>query len=146
MFDDLQSMQLSSTSETIKMLNEDEVRFIGSWQLILAKQDVVIPTPDDKRLIKKMSLLERRPDVDPEMFQREWTEVHAELVRSMQGVKGYTQNIVFDRNVGQGRSIQNKIVPIEGIVELWFPDISSLEVAFGLPCWAEGNFTYENFH
>jgi len=132
-FDDLSSMQGSVTPDIIKILAEDEARFVGHLQLIVAKQNVVVPTADDNRLIKRMSLLKRRPDVDAVTFEREWWEVHSELVRSMPGIEGYTQDLVIERSIERGKSASYEEVSIDGIVELWFRDIPSLEAAFASP-------------
>lgn len=132
-FDDLSSMQSSITPDITKMLAEDEDRFIGNLHLVFVMQNVVMPTASDKPLIKRMSLLKRRHDVDAGTFQREWWEVHSELVRSMPGVEGYTQNLVIDRSIDRGKSASYDEIPIDGIVELWFRDIPSLEAAFASP-------------
>ena len=131
-FDNQSSMQNGATPDVIKMLAEDEARFIGNMQLIIAKQNIVVPTVSDKPLVKRMSILKRRPDVDAETFQREWWEVHSEHVRSMTGIEGYTQNLVIERSIGR-KSATYEEVPIDGIVELWFRDIMSLEAAFASP-------------
>jgi len=128
-FDDLASIQSSLPD----IVNEDVERFIGNMQLVTAEQNIVMPTTSNKPLIKRMSLLKRRPDVDIEMFQREWRDVHAELARMMPGLEGYTQNLVIDRFIEPGKSATYQEVPIDGIVETWFRDIPSLEAAFASP-------------
>jgi hypothetical protein len=68
-------------------------------------------TPDSNQpLIKRMSLLRRRPDVTPETFLREWRAVHAPLVRSIAGVRGYRQNL---------------------IAELWLDSTEAIDAGFG---------------
>lgn len=128
-FDNLASMKRSSTPNVIKMLSKDEKRFIGNMQLILAEQNVVIPVSNDEPLIKRMSLLKRRPDIDIEVFKNEWAEVHSELLKAMPGVKGYTQNLVIDRSTNRGPAAYEDI-PIDGIVELWFKNTESLKASF----------------
>lgn len=132
-FDDLLSMQSKFSPDINKMLTEDENRFIGNLQLVIAQQNVVVPTATDKPLIKRMSFLKRRPDIDAETFQREWWEVHSQHVLSMPGIEGYTQNLVIDRMIEKGKSATYEEIPIDGIVELWFRDIPSLESAFASP-------------
>jgi uncharacterized protein (TIGR02118 family) len=127
-FDDPMNCNRIPKNDTL--LAEDEARFIGNMKLLILKQNVVIPTSTDRPLIKRMSILKRRPDVDTETFQREWTEVHSELVRKLPGVEGYTQNLVIDRMIERGKSAAYEEIPIDGIVELWFRDIPSLEAAF----------------
>ena len=46
-------------------------------------------------------------------------------------MKAYTQNLIFDRAPGRGRPATYDELPIDGIVELWFSDVESLDAAFG---------------
>jgi len=89
-----------------------------------------VPVTKGERLIKRMSTLKRRPDVSAEKFQREWFDVHSELVKRLPEVKGYTQNLIFDRSHGRGRPITYDEFPVDGIVELWFRDADDLESGF----------------
>jgi uncharacterized protein (TIGR02118 family) len=80
-----------------------------------------------------MSTLKRRPGVSAEKFQREWFDVHSELVKRLPEVKGYTQNLIFDRSHGRGRPITYDEFSVDGIVELWFRDAEDLASGFGSP-------------
>jgi uncharacterized protein (TIGR02118 family) len=120
-------------SEMAQVLPNDEEKFIGDIKIIVAKQNVIKPTPFDKPLIKRMSILKRRPDVDFETFQYEWNKVHAKHVLSMPWIEGYTQNLVIDHSIKKEISAEYNDVCIDGIVELWFRDIASLENAFKSP-------------
>jgi uncharacterized protein (TIGR02118 family) len=81
-------------------------------------------------LIKRMTTLKRRPDVSAEKFQEEWFDVHSVLVKRLPQVKGYTQNLIFDRSHGRGKPATYNELPIDGIVELWFTDTDSLNEGF----------------
>jgi len=130
-FDDFPSMQRAFLSEAVGALAADEAALIGDLKLVTAIQQQVIPVPKGMRLIKRMSTLKRRPDVSPEEFQREWFNVHSVLVKRLPEVKGYTQNLIFDRSHGRGQPALYEELPIDGIVELWFSDLESLEAGFG---------------
>jgi uncharacterized protein (TIGR02118 family) len=130
-FDDLPAMKAALASDDVKALAEDEPRFISDLKVITAVQHVVIPTPTDVPLIKRMTTLKRRPDVSAEKFQEEWFDVHSVLVKRLPQVKGYTQNLIFDRSHGRGKSASYAELPIDGIVELWFTDTDSLNEGFG---------------
>lgn len=80
-----------------------------------------------------MSFLRRRPDVDEATFEREWRIEHARLVKLMPGVEGYRQNLIVERQVVKGTPCGYDELPIDGIVELWFSDTDSLNVAFASP-------------
>jgi uncharacterized protein (TIGR02118 family) len=130
-FDDLPSMRRAFSSDPVGALAEDEAAIISDLKLVTAIQQQVIPVPKGGRLIKRMSTLKRRPDVSPEEFQHEWFNVHSVLVKRLPEVKGYTQNLIFDRGHGRDRPAAYEELPIDGIVELWFSDLESLEAGFG---------------
>jgi uncharacterized protein (TIGR02118 family) len=130
-FDDMPGMQTAFANPAqIKELGEDEDRFIGELKLITAVQHVVIPKPAGVPLIKRMSTLKRRPDVSAEKFKEEWFDVHSVLVKRLPQVKGYTQNLIFDRSLARGKPATYNELPIDGIVELWFTDTDSLNEGF----------------
>jgi uncharacterized protein (TIGR02118 family) len=130
-FDDMPSMQGAFKNEKqVNELGEDEGRFIGELKLITAIQHVVIPKPVGMPLIKRMTTLKRRADVSAEKFAEEWFDVHSVLVKRLPQVKGYTQNLIFDRSHRRGKSAKYEELPIDGIVELWFSDVDSLNAGF----------------
>jgi uncharacterized protein (TIGR02118 family) len=129
-FDDLPSMSAAFATEQIRQIADDEARFIGDLKLITAIQHTIIPTPKKEPLIKRMSTLKRRHGISTDDFQREWFDVHSFLVRRLPEVKGYTQNLIIDRGHGRGKPAMYDELPIDGIVELWFTDLESLNSAF----------------
>jgi uncharacterized protein (TIGR02118 family) len=129
-FDDLAAMSAAFASEPVRDLAEDERRFIGDLKLITAIQHVVVSKPPNVPLIKRMSTLKRRPDISSEKFAAEWFDVHSFLVKRLPEVKGYTQNLIFDRSHGRGKPATYQELPIDGIVELWFSDVDSLNAGF----------------
>jgi hypothetical protein len=131
-FDDLSSTG-TSLSNVIKVLSEEGERFIGDLQTVVTKQNIVVPTLNEKGLYKVMQLLKRPSDVSPEKFEHEWCKVHAEMVpHTLPGVLGYTQNLVIGRNIA-GKSVSYEEMPIDGIVELWYKDKESMEASFAAP-------------
>lgn len=80
-------------------------------------------------MIKRMSLLTRRPDVSPEAFREHWFNTHAVLLRKLlPEVRGYVQNLWL----GPGPNPLRPPGPhrIDGIVELWFEDADAMTSAF----------------
>jgi uncharacterized protein (TIGR02118 family) len=130
-FDDFPSMRRAFSSDPVRVLSGDEAALISDLKLVTAIQQQVIPVPTGTHLIKRMSTLKRRPDVTSEQFQHEWFNVHSVLVKRLPEVKGYTQNLIFDRGHGRDRPAAYEELPIDGIVELWFSDVESLEAGFG---------------
>ncbi|HEU0201419.1 MAG TPA: EthD family reductase [Burkholderiaceae bacterium] len=129
-FDDLESMHRSLQSDAVAPLAADEANLIEDIRIVVCEPNVVIPTATDRPLIKRMTTLKRRPDVTPEKFRHEWFDVHSFLVKRLPQVKGYTQNFVIERALQRGRPATYEELPVDGIVELWFEDVSSLQAAF----------------
>jgi uncharacterized protein (TIGR02118 family) len=132
-FDDQEAMERAIKSEAMDALAADEANLLDNIHVITAEQHLVIPTPSAVPLLKRMSTLKRRQDVSPETFRHEWFEVHSLLVKRLPQVKGYTQNLVLDRRHGRSGPASREELPIDGIVELWFEDVSNLESAFRSP-------------
>ena len=69
-------------------------------------------------MIKTITLLKRRPDLNPEEFHRYWRDVHANLVLQLPGVRQYVQSRpVF---------IPGKEPRFDGVAEVWYDDLASL--------------------
>jgi uncharacterized protein (TIGR02118 family) len=80
-------------------------------------------------MIKRMSLLTRRPQVNPEEFRAHWFTTHAEILkRELPSVRGYVQNLWL----GPGPNPLRPPGPhrIDGIVELWFENAEAMDAAF----------------
>jgi EthD domain len=77
-----------------------------------------------------MSILKRRADVGSEKFASEWIDIHSFLVKRLPGVRGYTQNLIFDRAYRRGKPATYAELAIDGIVELWFSDLDSMSAGF----------------
>lgn len=92
---------------------------------ILCLQNTVIPAPQSRTGLKRMSILRKRPDVSPEYFQEQWFRLHSILVERLPGIQGYRQNLVLD---GPRDAEGNMLA--DGMVELWFPDTATIEAAF----------------
>ncbi len=130
-FDDPPAMAKAFTPETSRKLAADEARFTSDLRGIAVEQHVVAAgAPGATRLLKHMSLLKRRAGTSPEEFRRAYRGAYAELVGALPGLKGYTQNVVVDRNVEKGgRSARYEEVPVDGVDELWFEDRPGLDAA-----------------
>jgi uncharacterized protein (TIGR02118 family) len=135
-FDDHSHADHAFTSgELAAALIADERHFLGDLHIVTARQEVVIPVPpapQRAQLLKRMSILKRRPELSEDEFRREW-RVHGDYVRQMPGVAAYRQNVIVARERTKGRPCGYDELPIDGIVELWFKDAPTLEAAFGSP-------------
>jgi uncharacterized protein (TIGR02118 family) len=132
-FDDVAAMSAALASPFGTRLPEDEARLLGRLRIVAVERaDVIEPDPN-QRLVKRMSLLRRRPDVDASTFEHEWRIEHARLVRAMPGVLGYRQNLVTERQAIKGVPCSYEALPIDGIVELWFASTDAIDRAFSSP-------------
>jgi len=127
-FDDAnQSSHAFNDSGMAADLVKDERHFIGDLHIVTAEQSVVLPVPPKKERAK---LLKRMSPLSEEDFRREW-KVHGDFVRKMDGVSAYRQNVLVARERVKGQPCGYEELPIDGIVELWFKDVATLEAAFG---------------
>lgn len=132
-FDSEEAMRAGLATEAGQALVADENHFIGDLRIVTIDQVEVIAPAADRPLLKRMSLLRRLPDITPEKFKHEWRVEHAHLVKRVEGVRGYRQNLVTGRQVPKGNPVDYGRLPIDGIVELWFDDAKSLDAAFATP-------------
>ncbi len=132
-FDSEQAMRDAMATDAGTALVADENHFIGDLRIVAINQIEVIPPDPGRKLLKRMSLLRRLPDVSPEQFEREWRDEHARLVKRVNGVRGYRQNHILHREAPKGTIVGYEQLPIDGIVELWFDSTDSLDAAFASP-------------
>ena len=132
-FNDEASMRAAMATEAGRALIADENHFIGDLRIVTLDQVEVVAPATDRPVIKRMSLLRRRADVTHEEFVHEWRVEHARLVKRVAGVRGYRQNLIVGREVPKGHPVEYDGLPIDGIVELWFEDETTLQNAFESP-------------
>ncbi len=136
-FESDEAMRAALATPIGQSLVEDERHFIGRLRIVTVDTHTVVEPPGPGRALKRMSLLRRRPDVSPEVFAREWREVHGPLVRGLPGILGYRQNLITGRQAPKGTPVGHEGLPLDGIVELWFADTASIDAAFGSPAGRE---------
>ena len=129
-FDDRAAMDAAATSAEMAPIRPDNDRFAALRGILVTEPNPVVPVAGGP-LVKRMSLLRRRPDISAEKFREEWFGFHAEAVSKFPTVAGYTQNIVLDRQVDG--STEYAALPVDGVVELWFRNIDDLKISFSSP-------------
>ena len=129
-FEEGTSLKEMVNEEGLRVLKEDEAHFIGNMQIVITKPNIIVSSNRNKPLIKTISLLKRKKNIDIERFKYEWLQIHPDRVLSTSGVEGYIQHFVVDRTIDKKNSAFYDEVPIDGIEELWFEDIESMEKAF----------------
>lgn len=126
-FDDLESMHRAIASDAARRLVEDEAWLTNRMEILAAEQDVFLPPPADRALLKCMATLRRRPDLRRGSFWRKWSKVNASLATRLPHLKGCTQNYIVGRPLQRGGAGTSPEVPIDGVMELWFDDLPGLE-------------------
>lgn len=89
-------------------------------------------------MIKRVTLMTRKPGMTREAFADYWTRVHGPLLASHPAVKRFTINVTQEfvrfsvRNEDPADPLRSTIVTQtpDGIVELWFEDRESMSAMY----------------
>ena len=84
-------------------------------------------------MFKLIILLRKKTDFTDEQFTKYCLETHALLARKMPGLRRYVVNVV--------RPPPNREPDYNGVVELWFDNVSDMKKAFSSP---EGQATQKD--
>src|SRR3712207_4509801 len=80
-------------------------------------------------MIVRMGLLQRKPEFSVVEFRAHWRDVHGPLAAKLPGLRQYHQNHVVDRQQ-RGITYARGTQDFDGISELWFDDLPSMQRAF----------------
>ncbi|MBC8240404.1 MAG: EthD family reductase [Alphaproteobacteria bacterium] len=82
-------------------------------------------------MIKRLSLLTRKPELTHNEFVRHWLEVHGPLALGVPGIRRYVQSHI------QGETVRADIpapeMEIDGIAELWYDSVEAMERSSATP-------------
>lgn len=82
-------------------------------------------------MIKRISLLTRKPHLTHEEFVRHWRDVHGPLAKHVPGLRRYVQSHI--QSEPERADIQTAAVAVDGIAELWYDDEESMAAAIASP-------------
>jgi uncharacterized protein (TIGR02118 family) len=83
-------------------------------------------------MIKRMSILTRRSDVDVAQFRRHWATTHAAILKRVwPQTRGYVQNAWSGPGPNDIRPTGPHV--LDGVVQLWFDDETALSSAVSSP-------------
>jgi uncharacterized protein (TIGR02118 family) len=110
---------------------KDEPNFLKEQPVVFfAHEHVIIPGPhieQDTSAVKSMTFFHRKPGMPLDEFSDYWLNMHAPLVHRTPGLIRYVQNHVLPETV-------TKLKPMfDGVAELWWPDMASLQNAMKSP-------------
>ena len=69
-------------------------------------------------VIKRASLLQRKPGISHEEFVKHWVEIHAPMARACPGIGRYTLTIV--KSTATRKDVAPYEIQVDGIAEMWF--------------------------
>ncbi|MDP6708148.1 MAG: EthD family reductase [Alphaproteobacteria bacterium] len=82
-------------------------------------------------MIKRISMLTRKPGMSREEFNDYWLKVHGPFVEKLPGVIRYIQNHIVDD--AHRHDLPSGGQAVDGFVEFWFEDVRSMDAAFATP-------------
>ena len=78
-------------------------------------------------MIRRFSLVRKRPELSPEAFLAHWTDEHVDIAKRLPGLRGYVIHI-----------LDGEAPPYDGIAITTFDSREAAERAFADPALAEG--------
>jgi uncharacterized protein (TIGR02118 family) len=82
-------------------------------------------------MIKVVGLLTRKAGTTHEDFVRHWYDIHGPLAHAVPGIRRYVQSHILDTRTRP--DIPETNVEVDGIAELWYDDLASLQRAAATP-------------
>jgi uncharacterized protein (TIGR02118 family) len=129
-FQDQASFEAAQNSPELAAARADEPAFVSAITIMTCEKHVVVARREtDEPALKRMSILTRKAGITRDEFRHEWLDVHSGYVPSLPHLMGYNQNLVLAQNPGPA----SNATQIDGVVELWFPDVNSIAAAFSSP-------------
>ena len=133
-FDDDATMRRAIASPAYAANATDIPLFIGDFKLLVCEPHAGVALPAGTGgLRKRISLLTRRPSLTTAGFRDEWLGRHAEIVRNIPAIAGYTQNLTIHRGSDPAINLPYGDLPIDGISEIWFRSTEELRDALHTP-------------
>ncbi len=81
-------------------------------------------------------IIQKRDDLDASTFRDRWTGEHAQVVRSLPGLRRYYQDPVID--TAQRAPHAREADEIDAFAQLWFDDRAAIDEALASEVFARG--------
>ncbi|MGO4831502.1 EthD domain-containing protein [Rhizobiaceae sp. 2RAB30] len=88
---------------------------------------------DSSSEIVRMGLIRRKAELNPDQFRAHWRGPHGTLASAMPGLLGYHQNHRIENYPLTGH---NDRWNLDGLSELWFPNLDAMRSAVASPAYA----------
>jgi uncharacterized protein (TIGR02118 family) len=82
--------------------------------------------PQGHSVIKRVSLIARKPEILHEEFVNHWVEIHAPMARACPGISRYALTIVNSSSTR--KDVAAFEIQVDGIAELWFKDQAAFDL------------------
>jgi uncharacterized protein (TIGR02118 family) len=82
--------------------------------------------PQGNSMIKRASLLARKPEISHEEFVKHWVEIHAPMARACPGISRYTLTII--KSSSARKDVAAFKIQVDGIAELWFKNQAAFDL------------------
>ena len=86
-------------------------------------------------MVVRMGFLTRKQGLDRAAFAQHWQGGHGPIAAQFPGLRGYVQNLVTDDSQ-MGIDHRRGSWSVDGISQLWFDDLSSMNAAISAPVYA----------
>ena len=91
-------------------------------------------------MIRRVSILTRKPELTHEEFVDHWENVHGPLALEVPGIRRYVQSHIVDEHFRSDLTSQED--EVDGIAELWYDSLDALressETAEAMALYADG--------
>ena len=116
----------SSTTRRRTLIGLTGLAAFASAAKMAWSADLESGTPRGSSMIKRASLLARKPGISHEEFVTHWVEVHAPMARACPGIGRYTLTIVNSSSTR--KDVPAFEIQVDGIAELWFKDQAAFDL------------------
>jgi uncharacterized protein (TIGR02118 family) len=82
-------------------------------------------------MIKVLGLLTRKPSITHDQFVDHWLNIHGPLALAVPGIRRYVQSHIVGTRTRP--DIPETDVEVDGIAELWYDDLESMQRASATP-------------
>ena len=82
-------------------------------------------------MIRRVSILTRKPELTHEEFVDHWENVHGPLALKVPGIRRYVQSHIVDEHYRDDIGSQGD--QVDGIAELWYDSLEELKVSSATP-------------
>jgi uncharacterized protein (TIGR02118 family) len=117
---------MSTKSNVTAIRRRTIVGLAGMTAFASARKVAWSASQGSSSMIKRASLLSRKPGISHEEFVKHWVEIHAPLAYACPGISRYTLTII--KSSSTRKDVPALDVTIDGIAELWFKDKAALDL------------------